>query len=100
MTAQAIADLTATVAAQLIAAGELTSQELVAACLEQIAAQDETVGAFQYIDPQHALAQARRADERRREGRGIGPLHGVPIAIKDIIDTADMPTEHGCAVCK
>lgn len=100
MTAQPIADLTATVAAGLIARGELSSVELVSACLEQVAAQDQTIGAFQYIDPEHALTQARRADEKRREGRGVGPLHGVPVAIKDIIDTQDMPTEHGCAVFK
>ena len=42
--------------------------------------------------------QAKAADELRREGKGVGPLHGVPVGIKDIIDTADMPTENGCAV--
>src|SRR6185436_2432385 len=42
-----------------------------------------------------ALAQARAADERKRSGEPIGPLHGVPVGVKDIFDTADMPTENG-----
>ena len=46
------------------------------------------------------LAQAKAADEARKEGKGVGPLHGVPVGIKDIIDTADMPTENGSAVFK
>jgi Asp-tRNA(Asn)/Glu-tRNA(Gln) amidotransferase A subunit family amidase len=53
------------------------------------------VQAWQYLDEAHALAQARARDADRREGRAIGPLHGVPVGIKDIIDTADMPTEDG-----
>src|SRR5262249_30046225 len=48
----------------------------------------------------HALEQARAADERKRSGQQIGPLHGVPVGLKDIIDTADMPTENGCALHK
>lgn len=100
MTAQAIANLTATAAVQQIAKGEITSVQLVTACLEQIAAQDGEVRAFQFIDREHALAQAKRADQQLREGRGVGPLHGVPVAIKDIIDTQDMPTENGCPVFK
>ena len=49
----------------------------------------------QFLDEEHALAQARARDHDRREGKPIGPLHGVPVGIKDIIDTADMPTEDG-----
>ena len=51
--------------------------------------------AWAYLDPEHALAQARAADEARRSGAPTGPLHGVPVGLKDIIDTADMPTENG-----
>ena len=52
--------------------------------------------AWHYLDPEHALAQARALDERRSaQGESAGPLHGVPVGIKDIIDTADMPTEDG-----
>ena len=56
---------------------------------------DGEVQAWTFLDPAHALAQARAADEERLTGRPIGLLHGVPVGIKDIIDTADMPTENG-----
>jgi Asp-tRNA(Asn)/Glu-tRNA(Gln) amidotransferase A subunit family amidase len=67
----------------------------VKACLARV---DETEGELQawtYLDPEHALAQARAADAQRRSGAPLGPLHGVPVGLKDIIDTADMPTENG-----
>jgi Asp-tRNA(Asn)/Glu-tRNA(Gln) amidotransferase A subunit family amidase len=92
--------LSAADAARLIAAGTLTSEELVSACLECIRALEPKVQAWTYLDEDHALAQARRADEYKRSGQPIGPLHGVPVALKDIIDTADMPTENGCALHK
>jgi Asp-tRNA(Asn)/Glu-tRNA(Gln) amidotransferase A subunit family amidase len=78
--------------------GLLSAEELVRACLERIDAVEPTVQAWQYLDPDHALEQARAADERRRSGAGVGPLNGVPVGIKDIIDTRDMPTENGCAL--
>ena len=56
---------------------------------------DGEVQAWAFLDPDYALAQARAADELRLSGQPTGPLHGVPIAIKDIFDTADMPTENG-----
>jgi Asp-tRNA(Asn)/Glu-tRNA(Gln) amidotransferase A subunit family amidase len=56
------------------------------------------VKAWAFLDPGHALAQARAADEWRSLGRPLGALHGVPIGIKDIFDTADMPTECGTAL--
>ena len=56
---------------------------------------DAEVQAWSVLDPKHALAQARAADEERLTGRPTGLLHGVPVGIKDIIDTADMPTENG-----
>src|SRR5262249_14742149 len=51
--------------------------------------------AFVHLDRDHVLAQARALDERRAQRHSIGPLHGIPVAIKDIIDTADYPTEGG-----
>ncbi|HEY5719310.1 MAG TPA: amidase [Gammaproteobacteria bacterium] len=87
--------LSAVTAAEAIRAGALTSEELTKACLERIAAVDAEIEAWAYLDPEHALGQARTADEVRRSGKPVGPLHGVPVAIKDIIDTADMPTECG-----
>ncbi|MGE5826096.1 MAG: amidase family protein, partial [Bacteroidota bacterium] len=73
----------------------MRSEELVQACLERIRATEPTVQAWTFLDEAHALAQSREADRIRREGRSVGPLHGVPVGIKDIVDTRDMPTENG-----
>lgn len=95
MTSPDLTALTALEAAARIRAGHLTSEELVRACLDIIAAREDEIGAWAWLDPDHALAQAREADDIRRAGRDVGPLHGVPVGIKDIIETADMPTENG-----
>ncbi len=87
-------ELTASEAARRLARGELTAEALTAACLERIAAREGTVGAWQHIDPEAALAEARARDREKRRG----PLHGVPIGIKDIFDTADMPTRYGSPI--
>ncbi len=82
-------------AAAAIRDGQIASEELVDACLARIDEVEEGVQAWAFLDPQHARGQARAADEARSRGRPIGALHGVPVGIKDIIDTADMPTEDG-----
>ena len=87
--------LTATEAAQAIRAGAISSVQLVEACLARIRDVEPKVQAWQFLDAAHALAQARARDADRSEGRATGALHGVPVGIKDIIDTADMPTEDG-----
>jgi Asp-tRNA(Asn)/Glu-tRNA(Gln) amidotransferase A subunit family amidase len=87
--------LTASDAARLIRDGVIGSAQLVEACLARVREVEPEVQAWTFLDPAHALAQARAADERRLEGRPIGPLHGVPVGVKDIIDTGDMPTENG-----
>jgi Asp-tRNA(Asn)/Glu-tRNA(Gln) amidotransferase A subunit family amidase len=87
--------LSASEAARAIAAGALSAEQLVQACLARIREVEPSVQAWQYLDEQHALAQARARDADRAEGRPTGPLHGVPVGIKDIIDTTDMPTEDG-----
>jgi Asp-tRNA(Asn)/Glu-tRNA(Gln) amidotransferase A subunit family amidase len=87
--------LTATQAAQGIREGLFSSQDLVRDCIAQIQEREPEVQAWAYFDPEHALTQAKRADESRAEGKPLGPLHGVPVGIKDIIDTGDMPTEDG-----
>src|SRR5262249_30218696 len=69
-------------------------EELAASCLDRIAAREEVVGAWQYLDGEAALAAARRRDVEPPRG----PLHGVPIAVKDLIDTADMPTAYGSSI--
>ncbi|MBR1216788.1 amidase [Bradyrhizobium sp. U87765 SZCCT0131] len=80
--------LTATQAAHLIHSGRLNPRDLLEACLARIADRDPQVRAMAFIDP--ALARATSALP--------GPLHGLPIGVKDVFDTADMPTEHGSSI--
>ncbi len=87
--------LSASEAAQRIRDGALTSEELIQGCLERVRQVEPQVQAWTFLDEEHALAQARAADEKKRSGVEIGALHGVPVGLKDIIDTADMPTENG-----
>jgi Asp-tRNA(Asn)/Glu-tRNA(Gln) amidotransferase A subunit family amidase len=90
--------LSASKAARLIHDGVISSVQLVEACLARIREVDEGIQAWAYLDPDYALAQARAADAWRSEGKPTGPLHGVPAGVKDIFDTADMPTEYGSAL--
>jgi Asp-tRNA(Asn)/Glu-tRNA(Gln) amidotransferase A subunit family amidase len=87
--------LTATEAARRIAAGELTSEDHVRACLVRIEQTEPHVQAWVCIDPEAALEQAREADLRRMRGAPCGPLHGVAVGISDVIDVRGMPTEDG-----
>jgi Asp-tRNA(Asn)/Glu-tRNA(Gln) amidotransferase A subunit family amidase len=82
-------------AARLIREGAVTSVEVVEACLARVREVDGQVQAWTFLDSDYVLAQARAADEYRLSGQPIGALHGVPVGLKDIIDTADMPTENG-----
>jgi len=93
-----IAALTATEAAAEIARGLLSAEELTRACLDRFAAPEGGVQAFVHLDPAHALEQARALDRHKGEGRPLGPLHGIPVAIKDIFDTEDYPTECGSPI--
>jgi Asp-tRNA(Asn)/Glu-tRNA(Gln) amidotransferase A subunit family amidase len=95
MAVENLHQLSATEAARLIRDGVITSEELVAACLDRIAETDEQIQAWAFLDPDYALAQARAADELRASGRPTGPLNGVPVGVKDIFDTGDMPTKCG-----
>lgn len=95
MTNMTLIELSATEAVAKIRRGEITSEELVQACLDRIAEFDATVGAWAHLDVDHALDQAKRADAARAQNLAVGPLHGLPIGIKDIIDTGDFPTENG-----
>src|SRR5882724_9692344 len=90
--------LSASEAARLIRDGIISSEQLVEACLARIREIDAQVQAWAFLDADYALKQARAADALRLEGKPIGPLHGVPVAIKDIFDTADMPTEYGSPI--
>ena len=87
-------ELTALDAAREIANGRLTSEELVRAYLDRIEARDDAVRAWVHLDPEQALAEARARDAERPRS----PLHGVPVGVKDILDTHDMPTTHGSPI--
>ena len=100
MPASSLIDLSAVEARDRIAKGDITAEAYAKACLDQVAARDKDVEAWAHLDPAYVLEQARALDKQRASGRGIGALHGLPVGIKDIIDTKDMPTEHGCAVFK
>jgi len=93
-----LTSLSAAAAAKLIRERRISSEELVGACLDRIAARDGEVHAWEHLDPARALAQAREADAALARGDEPGALHGVPIGIKDIFDTGDMPTENASPV--
>jgi Asp-tRNA(Asn)/Glu-tRNA(Gln) amidotransferase A subunit family amidase len=85
--------LTASEAAARLEAGTLTAEALVRDCLDRAAAR-RAVQAWVWLDPEHALAQARAVDHAGRPG----VLKGVPVGVKDVIDTYDMPTQHGSPI--
>lgn len=98
MKADDLVDITSLTAAQALAAlseGRTSAEELVSGCLARIRADEPRVQAWAFVDETRALEQARNVDRVRREGHAMGPLHGLPVGVKDIIDTADMPTEDG-----
>lgn len=96
-----LTDLTALSAAEavsLVGSGEILSAELVEACLDRINQTDGDLGAWTYVDSERALERAGELDNIRRAGLATGLLHGVPVGLKDIIDTAAMPTECGSPI--
>jgi Asp-tRNA(Asn)/Glu-tRNA(Gln) amidotransferase A subunit family amidase len=86
------ADLTATVAARSIRDGKLSPLELAEACLARIAEREPALRAFAYFDADR-VGQAVR-------GARPGSLHGIPIGVKDVLDTADMPSQYGSPIWK
>jgi len=87
--------LSLTQAAADIREGRITSAELVRDCLERVEEVEAKVQAWAFLDRDYAMQQAEAADVHRKQGKALGPLHGVPVGIKDIFDTSDMPTELG-----
>jgi Asp-tRNA(Asn)/Glu-tRNA(Gln) amidotransferase A subunit family amidase len=75
--------------------GALSAAETMAAHFDVIEAREPSIRAWAHLSKQGAMEAAARADAARRSGLSLGPLHGLPVAVKDIIDTADMPTEFG-----
>ena len=98
MKADDLIDITSLTAAEALAAlreGRTSAEELIGGCLARIRADEARVQAWAFVDEERALEQARNVDRVRREGHAMGALHGLPVGVKDIIDTADMPTEDG-----
>ena len=87
--------LSACDAAQSIRDGAISAEQLMQACLDRVEAVEPQVQAWAHLDAGYALERARARDDARKRGEPAGPLHGIPVGIKDIIDTADMPTEDG-----
>lgn len=76
----------------------MSAEQLTRNCLEQIRLSDDDLGAWAHLNETSAIEEARQADERRRHGRALGALHGIPVGLKDIIDTAGFPTERGSPI--
>ncbi len=87
-------ELSATEAAKKIASGKIGVEALVAAHIERIRQREDTVGAWEYFDPDLITERAKELDR----GPARGPLYGIPVGIKDVVDTVDMPTRYGSPI--
>ena len=79
---------------------QLTSVEICKKYIERINEFEKDVKAWVHLNKKLLLEKAAEADEYRRSGKPTGPLHGIPVAVKDIIGTLDMPTECGTVIRK
>jgi len=84
---------------QSIKKGEITSEELVKSYIEQIKKKEKDVEAWEFFDEEFVLSQAKKLDSLHQSGKH-GDLHGIPVGIKDIFDTEDMPTTDGTEIHK
>src|SRR5262249_30335026 len=82
----------------LLSRREITSETLTASLLQAIRQRDSKIRAFLFIDDQSALDQARAADTKRKQGEPLGPLAGIPIAVKDVLCTSGLPTTCGSKI--
>lgn len=98
MTKHDLSLFSAVQSAEAIREGHITSEALVEACLQRIEETEDAVKAWAYLDAGVALDQARELDRIRKIGRATGALHGVPVGLKDIVDTKDMPTQRGTPI--
>ena len=85
-------------AVSILSKAQASAEELVKDCLKRIDQFDPDIQAWAYLDPESAIRQAQKCDTQRRKGHTIGRLHGIPIGLKDIIDSASVPTNNGCAL--
>jgi len=86
--------MTATALAAALSRRELSAEQVLRDCLERIDQREPELHAFAHLDPAPALARARQLDA----GAVTGPLHGLPLGVKDLFDTADLPTAYGSAI--
>jgi Asp-tRNA(Asn)/Glu-tRNA(Gln) amidotransferase A subunit family amidase len=93
-----LADLAAAQLVRMIENGEISSLELVEACIVRIDDREEDVGAWAHLDHDFAREQAERCNALHASGKPGSPLHGIPVGIKDIFDTDDFPTEYGTVI--
>lgn len=93
-------ELSASEARALIRSGRLSAEALARDCIDRIEARDSAVRAWVHVDAEHVMAQATAADVIQRDGKALGLLHGIPVAIKDIFDTIDYPTQWGSSLLK
>jgi Asp-tRNA(Asn)/Glu-tRNA(Gln) amidotransferase A subunit family amidase len=93
-------NFSASEASKKIVEGWITSVDLVQSCLDRIAETDGALHAWAYVDVEGAMARAAQMDNIRRSGYPTGRLHGIPVGLKDIIDTKDMPTQRGTTIFK
>lgn len=100
MTAADLTRLSASQAASRLKDGSLSSQRLVEALLAHIKEREQAVDAWAVIDPDRVLREACEADRLRASGRTLGALAGLPVGVKDLIDTAEYPTEYGSPIYK
>ncbi|RTL63778.1 MAG: amidase [Hyphomicrobiales bacterium] len=98
MSSSALMDLSATQARERMVRGELKVETYVAACLDAFGTREPEIEAWVTLAPEQALRQARALDAARAAGKAPGALFGLPVGIKDIIDTTDMPTQNGSAL--
>ncbi|MGH7128940.1 MAG: amidase, partial [Planctomycetaceae bacterium] len=95
--------ITGATAAELLTrmqAGELTSAQVAEAHVQRIASLDGRIGSFLFVDRDGALAQAHAVDGKRRRGEPLGRLAGLPVAVKDVVCTAGLPTTCGSRILK
>lgn len=91
---RALNELSVSTLSQKISEGSVGSTEIVRACLSRIAAREDTARAWQFLDPEQALEQAAACDATPPRGA----LHGIPVGLKDVMETADMPTTYGSPI--
>ena len=90
--------LTASEAIAQLSTSQLSSLDLAQSCLARVDQREQAVEAWQYLNPDQVIEQAIAGDRARATGTPLGPLHGIPVGIKDICSTVDMPTGWGTPI--